>query len=229
MLFADEAFWAGDKQGESVLKGMLTEPTLMIEQKGVDAAPWRNRLHVIMAANAEWVVPASHDERRYAMFDVSGDRIGDRGYFKALHAEIAGGGLAAMLHDLLTVELGEWHPREIVQTAALRKQKERSLPPIAAWWASFLDDGILANTLAKNPDHVPAITLLNMVREFAPRAEINPTALGRFLAERSCERLHRDEGNAWKIPDLSKARREWEKRFNGWTWKRDYEKWKRTT
>ena len=25
LLFADEAFWAGDKQGESVLKGMLTK------------------------------------------------------------------------------------------------------------------------------------------------------------------------------------------------------------
>ena len=71
LLFADEAFWAGDKQGESVLKGLITEPALMIEQKGVDAAPWKNRLHVIMAANADWVVPASHDERRYAMFDAS--------------------------------------------------------------------------------------------------------------------------------------------------------------
>jgi Mesyanzhinovviridae DNA primase len=62
-LFADEAFWAGDVQGESELKAMLTEPTRIVEQKFVDAGPIKNRLHVGMAANAAWAVPASHDER----------------------------------------------------------------------------------------------------------------------------------------------------------------------
>ncbi|MCD6077354.1 MAG: hypothetical protein K0R89_1292, partial [Ramlibacter sp.] len=36
-LFADEAFWAGDKAGESVLKTLVTEPTLTYEGKGRDA------------------------------------------------------------------------------------------------------------------------------------------------------------------------------------------------
>ena len=70
-LFADEAFWAGDKKGESVLKGLITEKSLVIEHKGIDPIQWPNRLHVVMAANAEWVVPASYDERRFAVFDVS--------------------------------------------------------------------------------------------------------------------------------------------------------------
>ena len=34
-LFVDEAFWAGDKQGENVLKGLVTEPTIQIEGKCV--------------------------------------------------------------------------------------------------------------------------------------------------------------------------------------------------
>jgi len=67
-LFADEAFWAGDKKGESVLKGLITEPCLVIEQKGIDAVQWPNRLKIAMAANADWVVPASAGERRYAVF-----------------------------------------------------------------------------------------------------------------------------------------------------------------
>ena len=99
-LFADEAFWAGDKKGEGVLKGLITEPTLMIEQKGVDAIMSPNRLKIMMAANAEWVVPASRDERRYAVFEVSDARVGDREYFKALHHELGNGGLEAMLFDL---------------------------------------------------------------------------------------------------------------------------------
>src|SRR5262249_25967003 len=35
-LFADEAYWPGDKQGEGAMKGLITEPTLFIEGKGKD-------------------------------------------------------------------------------------------------------------------------------------------------------------------------------------------------
>ncbi|HTQ99240.1 MAG TPA: bifunctional DNA primase/polymerase, partial [Candidatus Acidoferrum sp.] len=47
LLYADEAFWAGDKQGESTLKGLITEPTIPIEQKGVDLIDWKNRIGLI--------------------------------------------------------------------------------------------------------------------------------------------------------------------------------------
>ena len=101
-LFADEAYWAGDKKAESVLKGLITEPTLLIEQKGIDAVQWPNRLHVLMAANADWVVPASYDERRFAVFDVSNkyaqgaaSESERRDYFDALFHEIENGGVEA--------------------------------------------------------------------------------------------------------------------------------------
>jgi hypothetical protein len=41
-LFADEAFWAGDKLAERILKGMITERVMMIEPKGVNAFQWPN-------------------------------------------------------------------------------------------------------------------------------------------------------------------------------------------
>jgi hypothetical protein len=73
-MFADEAFWAGDKTSERTLKGLVTERVMMIEPKGVNAFQWPNRLALYMAANEGWVVPASHDERRYAISGVSGNR-----------------------------------------------------------------------------------------------------------------------------------------------------------
>ena len=33
---ADEAFWAGDKKAEGVIKGLITEPMIPIEPKGKD-------------------------------------------------------------------------------------------------------------------------------------------------------------------------------------------------
>ena len=58
LLFADEVVWDGDRKAEAKMKTFLTEPTLMIEGKGVDAVSWPNMLHVIISSNSDWVVPA---------------------------------------------------------------------------------------------------------------------------------------------------------------------------
>jgi hypothetical protein len=57
-LFADEAFFAGDKQHIGVLKSLITEPHLTIEAKYQNAVQTPNFLHVMMASNEDWVVPA---------------------------------------------------------------------------------------------------------------------------------------------------------------------------
>ncbi len=224
-LFADEAFWAGDKHGEAVLKGMLTEPVLMIEQKGIDATAWKNRLHVIMAANAEWVVPASHDERRYAVFEVSSSRMNDEAYFAALRAEMIGGGLAAMLHDLLALDLKGWHPRKIVRTAALVEQKARSLDPRHEWWESVLQSGVLPG---RRDAHgvIPATNVYDRAREDVPKLkEASITSLGRFLRSLGAEGLHRENGNYWRFPDLIEARRLWTDKFGTWPWRNTLTDW----
>jgi hypothetical protein len=225
-LFADEAFWAGDKQGESVLKALITEPVLMIEQKGVDATQWRNRVHLIMAANAEWVVPASHDERRYAMFNVSNKRLQNETYFNKLYDELENGGLEAMLYDLLRAKLGDWHPRKIPHTEALREQKIRSMTNLQEWWEQLLQEATIPAAPKDTPDVAMAVYLMNHAREFAPRLrDLTPAALGRFLSEHGCIKLHRTSGNAWRFPELPKARAEWERRYQGWRWGHDVEHW----
>lgn len=63
-LFADEAFFSGDKQHEGVLKAIITEPVITIERKGIDAIQQLNFLKILMATNADYAVPATSDERR---------------------------------------------------------------------------------------------------------------------------------------------------------------------
>jgi bifunctional DNA primase/polymerase-like protein/uncharacterized protein DUF5906 len=225
LLFSDEAFWAGDKPGESVLKGLLTEPTLVIEQKGIDAVPWKNRLHVIMAANNEWVVPASHDERRYAVFEVSTAHQDDEPYFNALHAEINGSGLSAMLYDLQRVDLGEWHPRRIVKTAALREQKIRSLDYRHEWWEGTLQSGFLPGTPNEKLE-VQAAAVYDHIRRESPRLkDVSITALGRFLRSTGAEGLHKAKGNFWRFLPLTEARKMWEAKFGAWEWRNQLVDW----
>jgi hypothetical protein len=143
MLFADEAFYAGDRQHESVLKALVTEYTLPIEAKHQNLVEVVNMLHVYMASNSDWVVPASLEERRYFVLDVADNRIGDGKYFSALYAEMETGGLAAMIYDMLRRDIAGFEPRDVPNTAALIDQKLHSLDSLHKWWLAVLERGFV--------------------------------------------------------------------------------------
>lgn len=148
VLQADEAFFAGDRSHVSVLKSIITDPEIVIEGKGRDSILCRNRLHVIMTSNEEWVVPASLDARRFAMIDVSPKRKGDKAYFAALASHVRKDEtLAGMLHDLQREPLDAFEVREVPQTAALQDQKLRSLDGLRAWLVDVLTAGRLPTPL----------------------------------------------------------------------------------
>lgn len=145
-LFADEAFWAGDKAGEAKLKQLVTEPTIAYEGKGRDAVTGKNFVHIMMAANGDWMVPAGLDgERRFAVFEVNESRRGDKAFFGALNRQLyREGGLAAMLHDLATRDIGDWAPRDgVPATRALMDQKVLTMDDVERWWYGKLIDGML--------------------------------------------------------------------------------------
>jgi Family of unknown function (DUF5906) len=143
MLFGDEAFFAGDRQHESVLKGIVTEPVLPIEGKHRDLIIVKNMLHVVMAANASWVVPASHDERRYFMLNATDQRRGQKEYFNAIAEQMNDGGLAAMIHEMLNRDISKFDVTDIPETEALIEQKSLSLDYLDRWWKTVLDRGFV--------------------------------------------------------------------------------------
>jgi hypothetical protein len=142
-VFADEAFFAGDKQHEGVLKSLVTEPFITVEAKYQNAVMIANMTHILMASNSDWVVPASTDERRFCVMDVSDSHIRDIPYFDAINAQMESGGLAAMLHDLLRDDLSSFNVRQVPQTEALADQKRHSLDSLSRWWSTVLHRGFV--------------------------------------------------------------------------------------
>jgi hypothetical protein len=210
LLFADEAFWPGDKSSEGTLKRIVTEPTLFIEAKGVDGRMEKNRLHIVIAANADWVIPASIGERRFGMFEVSDKYQQDKTYFGALYKEMASGGIAAMMHDLLALDLGDWHPRQDVpKTKALADQQRQSLPDKDQWWVELLADGCLPMADPKNPRRAPSQALFEQARTTVPRLRFaSEHELGRYLSKQGC-RDFKTGGRGWEFPPLKEARADW--------------------
>jgi hypothetical protein len=142
-LFADEAFFAGDRQHVGVLKALITEPSIAIEGKGRDVVVVKNRLHVMMSSNEDRVVPAGRAARRYAVFEVSEARLNDFSYFKDIQAELDAGGREAMLHELLNRDISDFEVRDIPVTAGLREQKALSLDSLGQWWQAVLSRGFV--------------------------------------------------------------------------------------
>jgi hypothetical protein len=125
-LFADEAFFAGDRSYESSLKALITEETLLIEPKGVDSYTTPNRIHLIIASNADWVIPAGAEARRFFMLDVSEARRQDRDYFRAIVNQLDNGGRESLLFELLHRDLSDFDVGAVPHTQALAEQKAYS-------------------------------------------------------------------------------------------------------
>ena len=143
LLHVEEGFWAGDHKAEASLKSLITSEQVQIERKGIDAFQVASVLRVFISSNAEWVVPASFDERRFCVLDVSPHRAGDAAYFAALRNEMEGGGRAALLHHLQSLDLTGFNVRKPPMTAGLREQKLQSLKNVERWWFEVLQAGEL--------------------------------------------------------------------------------------
>jgi hypothetical protein len=144
-LFADEAISPVDREANSRLKALITEPTLTYEGKGVDVVRGKNLVHIIMASNEDWFVPMSlADERRFFVTKVNKLFQGNKSFFKLLYKQMKNGGMEAMLWDLLNRDIGNWRPRDdIPATAGSIDQKIRSMTPICQWWYNILYKGEL--------------------------------------------------------------------------------------
>jgi hypothetical protein len=229
-LFLDEAFWAGDQKAEGRLKSLVTEEFITIEPKYVTPFQTPNLLHIMMASNNDWVVPAGPTARRYAVFEVSNKYRGDKAYFKALQAEIDSGGAAAMLYDLLRLDLGDWQPRELYETAALIEQKQWSLRGLDAWIESFLQVGSLPAPLSvKYPNRCLSKFLLDdALRYDRYTNETNITIkLKKVFGKDNMKDFGIQVARGWAFPPLADCRRAWEQRYGGrWNWHHDVAEWK---
>ena len=151
-VFADEAFWAGDKAAEGALKALVTERESVVERKGIDAIRTTSYVRVLIASNNNWVVPAGFEERRFAVFDMSTKHMQDHAYFAAIDEQMKNGGLEALMHHLVHFDLKSVELRKIPRTTALREQQEETADGVTKWWKERLWQGALEPESDRWPD-----------------------------------------------------------------------------
>jgi hypothetical protein len=184
LLQAEEAFWAGNKSAEGALKHLVTGATQRIERKGIDSEEMPSFTRLFITSNEDRLWPTAIDDRRLAIFRVSDERVGDRGYFNALFAELDAGGYSKLLHTLLSRRVDIDRLRHAPRTAALVEQAEQSLSHEESWLLGLLTHGKLEGvSLPDGGVRVTASSLRDSyLRSLPARAYAkNPQSFGRFL------------------------------------------------
>ena len=237
-LICDEAFFAGDRRHEGVLKSLITGSTITIEAKGVDVDVSPNLLHIIILGNADWLVPASWEERRFLMMSCGSKYKQNQEYFKALWDQLRNGGYEALLYHLLyEVDLTKFNVRDAPHTAELREQMSESLRGVEmAWWHCLYHGSLPAKIDSAGNAELRSDVFLNWARKNDHGWKVlKPQHLNAMLGvnpkgeKLGFEFQHAhpltEQSKYWVIPPLQQARKIWNERRYEVNWPRDGKKW----
>lgn len=237
LLVAEEAFWSGDKEAEGKIKDLITRQKHNIRRLYCEAYRVDNCLRLVIIGNEDWLVPASEDERRYAVFDVGDGRKQDRKFFKDMREQMESGGYRYLLRYLSDFKIpSHVDVSAAPRTTALLRQKERSLKPFHQWWNDCLMQGHIEYCGSEWPREVPTHSFRRAFREYWDQRKFkaqlpDDRTLGHQLKE-CCPnsevkraRIEGERVQQYAFPSLADARTSWD-RFIGHSndWETDEEK-----
>lgn len=183
----NEAFWSGDKGADSTLKSLITERKLSIERKGFEPMETRNFMRLVIMGNDSWIVPASMDERRYAVFHVGDGWKQQNARFEELRIGMDQcGGSSLLLDFLASIDVDSALVNNPPITQALISQKLRTLPLAHLTWFKMLVQGHLSGQPMTNlvdARSIPHSDFLNACRLEAKHSGQRYTNEPRLMGE----------------------------------------------
>ena len=137
----NESVYSGNRHEAAILKGMITDPYITINPKGVNKFSAKNCLHIIITTNDDHAIRAEADDRRFFVLRMSKEFVKNSGHFNAVRYQMHHGGREAMLHELKTMDLVGFEPWRVPVTDELAKQKQHTLDPFASILHEILMNG----------------------------------------------------------------------------------------
>lgn len=223
LIVLDEAFWSGDKQTEGILKDLITGKEHVIEPKNREVYKVANKTRVAILGNEDWLVPASENERRYAVFNVGNKKRQDVPFFKGIDEGMKQGGYELLLRYLLEFDISQTDINTAPQTKALHDQKTASLDVFHQWWLDCLsEERILGADFGEWPTgNVLKERIRDAFRRYCEQRRLktwipNAASFGRGLLKcvpplvQTRIRAEGDLGYAYRFPSVRECRLHWE-------------------
>ena len=214
LLFADEAFWAGDKSAEGALKTLITEELRAVEIKGKDVFQARNFTRLLIASNKSWVVPSELHDRRFVILDVNPQRKRDTEYFGKMIKQMESGGYEALLWFLLNLEIKVDLRNCMPNTSAMNDSKVQSMSPVQSFWYECLVEGMFGTDQNWEGPHTK--TFIHMLFREQSRKnehfskEVFAKELKKLVA---LEETRPRKERCWRFPPLEECRNHFEEKY----------------
>jgi len=139
-----EAYFSGNMRIIGKVKSLITAPTMQFERKGIDKVQLPSYARFYQTANPNKenkVIFAEEGERRYYVTEVGDQHAKDPEYFRPLVAEIEGDGPAAMMRDLLALDISDVDLTNPPITEAFGEQVAVNMSQKEKWWMAVLETG----------------------------------------------------------------------------------------
>ncbi|GMF16994.1 unnamed protein product [Phytophthora lilii] len=152
-------------EDQDKLKDCITEPTCMIEKKGIDPYRVKDCNNLFIASNKLYSVKASKQMRRFLYLQCKSDHLGDKAYFKAMldNFDNTDSGIH-LYHYLLNINLGGFHPQNDAPMTKEKSDMQKSAIEKPVQW--FI--GCVANETKNNVFRAAQIEETPDTLEFVP-------------------------------------------------------------
>lgn len=230
LILMDEALFSGDRKSQDRMKSFVTEQTLQIEQKHQPSRTIQSVHRFFASSNHRQFSHVEADDRRLLFLRVSDQYQGNHDYFGSLAQSIGDDTvIAAMMHDLLAMDLSGFNVRERPITVEHGLQKILSLQGFDRYWYEVLmsecfdtRDGIYEAW--SEPRFISTRSISTRYRDFDNRSQRFAPTLSKEIAdaiERLCpsakqcrKSLNNSQVRGYSLPDLAVARLEFESAIN---------------
>lgn len=122
--FIDEMTYGGNKKEDGLLKKLITEPTLTVNEKHLSQTRTPNRINFLFASNNDWIIPVGHNARRYVVLELGN---GMTTMTEQEKKEIYDCNPYSFAKCLYNIDLTDFDDSKHIYTEALASQKEHNL------------------------------------------------------------------------------------------------------
>ena len=214
LLFADEAFWAGDKSAEGALKTLITEELRAVEIKGKDVFQARNFTRLLIASNKSWVVPSELHDRRFVILDVNPQRKRDTEYFGKMIKQMESGGYEALLWFLLNLEIKVDLRNCMPNTSAMTDSKVQSMFPVQSFWYECLVEGMFGTDQNWEGPHTKTFIHMLFIEQSRKNEHFSKEVFAKELKKLVVlEETRPRKERCWRFPPLEECRNHFEEKY----------------
>ena len=141
IVFMDEALFKGNHEGMERLKNLITEKTIRVEKKYVQAYDIESFHRFFAASNSEHFAHIPIDDRRFSFYRVSNQYKQNLDYFEKIHQIIENGHqVQGFLHYLQRLDIKTFNPRSRIITQEHIDQRIKSLKGFERFWYEALQN-----------------------------------------------------------------------------------------